>query len=291
MIHDLSQALRAMLKEGVRPPLSEAYISFERPGESFKPRDQSTVNLFLYDIRENTTLRSNEPAVERSNGQVIMQRAPLRVACSYLVTTWSTEAGELGLLQEHQLLGQVLEILASHETVPRPFLLGELASQDALPPLVTAMIDPQKNFSEFWTALGNRLRPSITVTATIAIPVTKPEIAPQVVSAAAYFLPRSADVASAAARAFLPEPPPGSEVQSILHTLRGRLTDTRERPLAGATVRLPQAERTATTDAEGLFEFQGLKRGRWTARVTQGEEQREFLMRVPCERCELQWST
>ncbi|HSI12970.1 MAG TPA: Pvc16 family protein [Chthoniobacter sp.] len=290
MIQELSQALRAMLKEAKRLPLAEAYISFERPGESFKPRDQSTVNLFLYDIRENTTLRSNERAVEHGNGNVTIQRAPLRVACSYLVTTWSTEAGEIGLLQEHELLGQVLEILASHETIPRRLLVGALESQAALPPLVTAMIDPQKNFSEFWTALGNRLRPSITLTATIAIPVTEPEVAPQVLSATAVFAPPLQDVAVGRARENLPTPPAGSEAQLILHTVSGRLSDALGNPLGEAAIMLPQLDRATTTNATGHFEFRGLKRGKWTARVRHGGTQRDYQIRVPCEACDLRWA-
>ena len=90
MIDDLTETLREMLRRArPRPPLGEALISFERPAENFKPKDQPTVNLFLYDIRENTTLRSNELSIERANGTVTMHRAPLRVACSYLVTAWS----------------------------------------------------------------------------------------------------------------------------------------------------------------------------------------------------------
>src|SRR5262249_10755481 len=91
MIRDLSETLRAILDDPALatsfPELAAAQIVFDRPAESFNPA-QTTIDLFLYDIRENMELRSNEPRYERLNGQTRIHRAPMRVACSYLVTAW-----------------------------------------------------------------------------------------------------------------------------------------------------------------------------------------------------------
>ncbi|NEO02350.1 MAG: DUF4255 domain-containing protein, partial [Moorea sp. SIO3I7] len=86
MIRDLSQVLRRILEQTSLssrfPELAEAQISFERPSETFSP-GQTTVNLFLYDIREHLELRNNEPTIERRNGQAIIHNPPKRIACSY----------------------------------------------------------------------------------------------------------------------------------------------------------------------------------------------------------------
>ena len=78
MIDDLSQTLRTILTRGGKDPLKSAQIVFDRPADPFAPQ-QTTVDLFLYDIREDVELRSNEPVFERINGQVITHR-PLYVS-------------------------------------------------------------------------------------------------------------------------------------------------------------------------------------------------------------------
>src|SRR6266550_4331337 len=100
MIQDLSQTLRTLLTKAAElsSPLKGAQIVFDRPSDSFAPQ-QTTVDLFLYDVRENAELRSNEPTITRSNGQATVTPPPLRIACSYLVTAWPSGTGEVALLQ------------------------------------------------------------------------------------------------------------------------------------------------------------------------------------------------
>jgi hypothetical protein len=165
MIRDLSETLRALLA----PALPLADISFERPTDQFQPA-QTTVNLFLYDVRENVELRSNEPVVRRLGNQSRTEPPPLRIACSYLVTAWPTGGGDLAL-EEHGLLSDSLRRLASFPTIPPEFLQGRLVGQQPPLPTMTAQPVGLNNPAEFWTALGNRLRVSLTLTATISLPV------------------------------------------------------------------------------------------------------------------------
>ena len=181
MIDDLSQTLRTILTRSGADPLKSAQIVFDRPADPFTPQ-QTTVDLFLYDIREDVELRRNEPVFERANGRVITHAPPLRVACSYLVTAWpGGETGDAAALLEQRLLSQTLQVLAGQPTIDPKFLQGSLKGQEPPLPLVTALVDPQKNLSEFWTALGNKLRPSLTVRATISVkdlmmPKTEPMV-------------------------------------------------------------------------------------------------------------------
>ena len=113
---------------------------------------------------------ATERVFERINGGVITHAPPLRVACSYLVTAWPAgETGDAAALLEQRLLSQTLQVFAAQPTIDPKFLEGGLKGQEPPLPLVTALVDPQKNLSEFWTALGNKLRPSLTVRATISI--------------------------------------------------------------------------------------------------------------------------
>lgn len=65
MIHNLSTTLKAVLDDISLPVLvRDADVAFERPEDSYNP-STPTINLFLYDVRENTELRDNKPVIGR----------------------------------------------------------------------------------------------------------------------------------------------------------------------------------------------------------------------------------
>jgi Pvc16 N-terminal domain len=69
MFHDLSQTLKAILSQsGLPTELKVIQISFDRPDGKFIPQ-QTTLNLFLYDIRENVELRDSTPLMESDRVQ------------------------------------------------------------------------------------------------------------------------------------------------------------------------------------------------------------------------------
>lgn len=237
MIQDLSATLQKMLIDsGLTSPL----IVFDRPGEGFSPT-QTTIDLFLHDIRENMELRSNEPTVTRQNGQAMIQRPPIRIDCTYLITAWPASGTETALLLEHQLLGQVLQVLSKYPTIPKGFLQGSLKGQQLPVPLVTARMDATKSTHEFWTAIGGRLRPSITVTATIAIDTNEPPIeAPLVMEAV---------------------------TRVDLLRIRGKVIDSDEKPVIGAKVALVEIGAVAITDSGGNYILGSMSMGNYTLHV------------------------
>ena len=159
MINELSQTLRAILMQpGLPRELAAAQIVFDRPSETFNPT-QTTLDLFLYDIRENRNFGDGGTAVAAS------VRA---LACTYLVTAWPVGGPELPL-QEQLLLSEALQVLSAHPTIPTRFLQGGLAGHEP-PQMLVMHPDALKNTAEFWTSLGGRLRPSLSVTATIRLP-------------------------------------------------------------------------------------------------------------------------
>jgi hypothetical protein len=154
--------------------LSNAVIKFDRPVEGYQGEASGTLSLFLFDIRENLELRSNEPIIERGKDKATLQRPPRRLACSYLVTAWF--GGEKDKeLKEQALLSQALQVLSAFPVIPNEMLWGSLKDQQPPLPLVTLAADGLKNAAEFWTALGGKLRPSFNVTVTLSLPVLKRE--------------------------------------------------------------------------------------------------------------------
>ncbi len=175
MIRDLSLTLRALFARNETPADSSGVdISFDHPSASFAP-SRSTLNLFLYDIREDMELRRSDPSIVREGDRARLRPPPLRVVCAYAITAWPV-GGEEPALQEHHMLSQALVLLRRFPVLPVEVLQGELAQQGDPPSMLVAQAPSGDDRGEFWTAVGNRLRPSITLRVTVAMPVA--ELAP-----------------------------------------------------------------------------------------------------------------
>jgi len=272
MIRDLSQTLRLLLTQGVPAELATAQIVFDRPSEQFNPT-QATIDLFLYDIRENVELRSNESTVERLNGQATIHRPPLRINCSYLVTAWpGGVSGDELALQEHRLLSQVLQVLARYPTIPESFLQGTLVGQTLPLPMVTAQAEGLKSPSEFWTAMGRQLRPSLNVVVTLAIPpLSESESVPLVITRDF----RLGEKMSAAAEQIIPA------TEQQFFRIGGRVTDASGQPVAGATVMLVERNLTAIADANGQYSLGAISAGTYTLRLQSETLVQESTISIP----------
>jgi hypothetical protein len=178
MINDLDDALERLLAQELGRIFTEAVsVVFDTPVEDFRPTTR-TIDLFLYDVRENRELRSNDWLVERNDdGGVRKRRAPVRVDCSYLITAWAGDAKS-----EHNLLGEVMKILLRYPTLPATVLQGgSLGGQE--PPLPTAVLQPGRlqSLGEFWQALGGEPKAALNYTVTIVVELGEPiELGPPV---------------------------------------------------------------------------------------------------------------
>jgi hypothetical protein len=251
MIDDLSKTLKAVLHDPAFatqfPELTGAEILFDRPLDPFTPA-QTTVDVFLYDLRENLDLRLNEPTATRVNNQVVTHPAALRLACSYLVTAWPVGGNDLSL-QEQKLLSQVLRVLSRYPTIPASFLQGSLVGQDPPLPMVTLHPDALKNLAEFWSSLGSKLKASLTVTVTISVPVF-------------------ADVTDYMVITHSTSYAPGLSAQSdTLVQFGGRVIDSHSNAVVGALVDMLDIGLRGTTDQAGRFDFQQVPSGAYNIRA------------------------
>jgi hypothetical protein len=245
MIRDLSETLAALLAAPDLPAeLREALVSFEHPIDTFNP-DRPTVNLFLYELKENRELRSNQPVVRRQNGSALIRRPAVRVDCHYLLTAWPGDpTGSEGALRGHRLLSQALAALARHPTIPADVLVGQLRGQEPPLPMLVAQPDGPANPAEFWSALGSRLRPAITLCATVAMEAFEAEPA-------------------ALVRARVLRFPPGEDFVA----LDGRVVDETGHGLFDARVELLGAGLQAVTDELGHYRLERVPRAAFTLRV------------------------
>jgi hypothetical protein len=268
MINDLSRTLKHLLQTVAQSPseafplLKEIAIEFARPDKDYKPNPQGSVCLFLYDIRENRELRNNEPIrVVNNNGQSTVERSPTRVVCSYLVTAWPAEtAGEdrkaslsldsetaldLNLL-EQQLLSEVLQVFTRYPIIPASSLQGKLADppQPVPLPMITAQAEGLTNISEFWTAIGSNLRPSLNVKATISVPLVaaEPEAKPAVAGLTQTDVPARLDI-------------------------KGQLDDATHTPIAGARITVVELDLSTTSDSNGQYTFSQIPIGKYHLQI------------------------
>jgi hypothetical protein len=188
MIQDLDRTIEAMLNSEAAPgsELDLASISFEIPDGTWRDAlSVLTVNCYLYSVSENSELRRWEPVVVRSadGSRARKIRPPKRIDCGYCITAWSIAETD-PVLEEHRLLGQVLEVLMRNTTIPAAALQGSMASQTPPFPTVIAAADGPKTDPEFWGALDQRLKPSLNYIVTLALfldPIEADEDLPPVV--------------------------------------------------------------------------------------------------------------
>jgi len=250
-IDDLSETLKAVLRDPsfalMFPELAAADIVFDRPTDTFAPT-KTTVDLFLYDMRENLDLRLNEVTTTRVGNQTITHPAALRLACSYLATAWPVGGTDLPL-QEQRLLSEVLVVLSHYPMIPGSFLQGSLVGQDPPPPMVSLHPDALKNLAEFWSSLGTNLKASLTVTATISVPI---------------FSDVTDFVVTTQRTTYAEGSPAAAET---LIQIGGRVIDLSSQAVPGALVDILDAGLRDTTDSDGQFSFDSVASGAHTIRA------------------------
>ncbi len=189
MIHYLDQSLKALLEHELPHFFTQAAkttqvtISFVTPDGDFPPPSVPlpAIDMFLYDIRENRELRSNEYQTRRNGGtSAQLTRYPVRVECSYLVTAWGKDNSSPSVEDEHRLLGEVMKVLLRHPTIPEKILHAKL--QDQATSLPTIVLQPGRLQSpgEFWQALGGKPKAAFHYTVTMNIDVYEPTDVPLV---------------------------------------------------------------------------------------------------------------
>ncbi|HEY9857982.1 MAG TPA: DUF4255 domain-containing protein [Candidatus Obscuribacterales bacterium] len=175
MLHDLDLTLEELLKTelpnrfGNSVSTTPILVTFVTPNPEYMVA-LPALNLFLYDIRENQELRSSSWSVIRQNDGTATREPPLvRIDCSYLITMWTSDPKDFAT--EHQILGEVMQVLMSHARLPPTILQGRLADSDM--PLRASVLGQVKvqSLGEFWQAMGGKPKATLNYTVTISVPV------------------------------------------------------------------------------------------------------------------------
>jgi hypothetical protein len=162
MIQDVDESLRALVKRDALNG-SKADIAFDAPNKEWSSRRNTpTVDLYLYDIREDLEQREvmwEDIRGDARDSRLITERRPppRRFKLSYLVTAWTQRPED-----EHRLLSSLLACFLRHPTLPADALSGALA-QARQPILLNIALPPpqDRSISDVWSALGGELKASL----------------------------------------------------------------------------------------------------------------------------------
>jgi hypothetical protein len=170
MIQDLDDTLKTLLIQKVPIDNTAIDIKFEMPSQDWETKLQKpTINLFLYDIRENLELRSNEKFLTRQGVIGTENIAPVRMDLTYMITAWTKEIAD-----EHRLLGNILKTLLRYPILPPEVFQGAIANQSL--PLRAWVTQPEQTPKvwDFWGAMNGRLKAGLSYMVTIAIEPFEP---------------------------------------------------------------------------------------------------------------------
>jgi Pvc16 N-terminal domain len=161
VIHEVDEALRRLVRdEALRG--TDVEVAFDAPTKDWAARRNApTVNVYLYDVREDVRRRQRGLLNEYDEDNLITARhlPPRHMKLSYLVTAWTQRPED-----EHRLLSSLLLGFLRYEALPVELLSGTLI-EFGLPVAMTVALPPPEDraFADVWTALGGELKPSLDV--------------------------------------------------------------------------------------------------------------------------------
>jgi hypothetical protein len=167
MINEVDEALRNLVKDEVING-ADVDVLFEAPTRDWASRRNTpTVDLYLYDIREDLRRRQIGMVERRDEQGLVVERrqVPRYFKLSYLITAWTQRTDD-----EHRLLSAILACFLRHETVPDEALTQVLRDVGHPLQIMIAYPPPEnRQVSDVWSSLGGDLKPSVDLVITMAV--------------------------------------------------------------------------------------------------------------------------
>ena len=161
MISVVDDALREIVRSRALDG-SDVDVVFDAPTKDWAARRNApTVNIYLYDIREDLRRRERGWSEQYDTaGTVIARRpTPRYFKLSYLVTAWVQRPED-----EHRLLDSLLRAFLRYDALPSDLVTGRLAEPGLVVPVTVGLPPPEdRAFADVWSALGGELKPSLDI--------------------------------------------------------------------------------------------------------------------------------
>lgn len=258
MIDDIDEALRQLLIRDLPIKSNEVDIAFNQPKREWSSRvSRPTLNLYLYDIRENAKLRQHTPIfeVERTeDGKLVSQRPrAIRIDLLYMVTAWATDPGD-----EHRLLSRSLLSFLRHRAMPEDLVPEGFTEAGTLVPIDVAQRDMMEKPTDLWGVMDNEMRPAYGLRLTVAFNPFTPTVTPAV---------RSAQVGLGQSRRPSQQSMDASD-GNARRRIGGQLRGKAGKPLEGARMMLIERAKDVDIREDGVFVISNLPEGKYTLEIT-----------------------
>ena len=167
MINEVDETLRALVKAEVLEG-TDVDVVFDAPTRDWASRrNKPTLDLYLYDIREDLRRRESGYIEQRDeSGRVTERRQlPRYFKLAYLTTAWTQRPED-----EHRLLSAMLAAIMRYDLLPERYMTALLLEHE-VPLMVQIAYPPPENrqVSDVWSSLGGDLKPSIDLVVTMPI--------------------------------------------------------------------------------------------------------------------------
>lgn len=167
MISEVDESLRNLVKAEVVSG-ADVDVVFDAPTRDWASRrSKPTIDMYLYDIREDLRRRQTGYLEKRDERGVVTERQqmPRYFKMAYLITAWTQRPED-----EHRLLAAVLATFMQYDNVPDSYLT-ELLAGAGLPVLlqIAYPLPEDRQVPDVWSSLGGDLKPSLELVATMAI--------------------------------------------------------------------------------------------------------------------------
>lgn len=269
MIHELHGTLQRLLYEKGRVSPDDVDVRFDAPRREWVTSlIRPTLNFFLFDVRENTDLRSTNLQSTKGNGVTQFRLPPRRFDLRFMVSAITTMAED-----EHHLLWRAMVTLLKFTDIPRDLLAEPLLALD--PPLVAQVVKPEEDglFLDIWSGLESSPRPALlyVVTAPVELDITFQ--APLVFTRTMRYL-RTRDT--------------DRPIETGVH-IGGVVLDRAGHPLPSARVSIDgRARAEVATDPDGRFVLPGVDAGPVTLRITrEGKPPKVVTLAIPSDTYEI----
>lgn len=217
VIAAVDHALESLLRAALPLPEEVGDVSFEAPDRGWGSQlSRVTVNVYLFDVtRSAQPPRPAEKRV-REDGRVEVRGQLPVVKLSYMVTAWAGSVGD-----EHQLLGEVLTALVTHQVVPEEHLPEPFAGAVQL---ALAQREGRRP-GDLWSGLDGRMKPVLELEVTVPLSSQPWLLAPPSVDRIAGLVAPRPDEP--------PEPPPQRRATTVRRNPDGTLERVAAEPPGG----------------------------------------------------------
>lgn len=180
MLDDLDKTLESILRKrgGIG---SDIEVAFDQPNREWASRlSRPTLNLFVFDVRENQRLRQVDREVHRNGNSASITVPPRRMDVAYLVTAWTRKIED-----EHRLIWRALSTMKRFMYLTPDACEGNLRYSRIDIPLLVAETSPNMttNLVDLWSVLDNQMHIGFTVIATLELDMAFEEETPLVLEA------------------------------------------------------------------------------------------------------------